>query len=76
MITSRRGSPSRCAMAVAATASGGEMMAPSAKAAGQPIAGAMACTTSATTPVVASTRPTASRPIGRALSSSSRGEVK
>ncbi len=63
-------------MAVAETASGGETMAPRAKAAAQPIDGTSECTTNPTVSVVTSTSPTASRPIGRALAFSSCGEVK
>ena len=63
-------------MAVAATASGGETMAPNAKAAAHPMSGTKAWTTTATATMVASTRPTASSEIGRMLCQSSRGEVK
>lgn len=73
MITSRRGRPSRRAIDVAAMASGGETMAPSAMAAGQPSCGARAIATAATARVVVKTRPTARRLIGRTLRHSSRG---
>ncbi len=76
MITTRRGRPSRCAMAVAASASVGETMAPRAKATAHGTPDASVCTTTATMTVVASTSPTARSPIGRALAARSRGEVK
>ena len=63
----RRGTPSRWTIAVAATASGGETIAPSAKAAaahGSPMSQWAAAATRA---VVNSTSPTASREIGRRL---------
>jgi hypothetical protein len=76
MSTSRRGRFSRRAIDVAAMASGGETMAPSAMAAGQPSCGAIAITTPATASVVVKTRPTARRLIGRTLRHSSRGDRK
>lgn len=71
----RRGMPSRCTIAVAATASGGERIAPSVKATAQGRPSA-ACATTPTTVVVASTRPSASSAIGRRLARKSRTEVK
>ena len=73
--TSRRGTPSRFEIAVAAIGSVGETTAPSTKAAAQssPIA---SWATTATTTIVIRTRPTASRPIGRAFARRSRSEVK
>ncbi len=75
MTISRRGTPSRLAMALAATGSVGETIAPSttADAHGRP---ATWCMTTATTAVVAMTRPIASRPIGRRFARRSRSDVK
>ncbi len=72
---SRRGTPSRLAIAFAATGSVGDTIAPSttADAHGRP---ATSCTTTATTAVVASTSPIASSPIGRRFARRSRSEVK
>ncbi len=63
-------------MALAATASGGDTIAPSATAAGQLNPGMTKRATAATTAVVASTSPTASRVIGRRLARKSRSDVK
>ena len=71
----RWGTPSRRMIAVAATASGGETIAPSAKAAAQGSAGTMECAIQATASVVASTSPIASRNIGRRFRRKSRHEV-
>ena len=75
MVTSRRGSPSLPAICVAATESGGDTMAPRAKAAGQLIPSTSECATTATAVMVASTRPTARKAIGRSWDRSSRAEV-
>jgi hypothetical protein len=56
---------SRERMVVAATASGGEMMAPSTKAAAQGTEGTISFSAAPTASVVAITRPIASRLIGR-----------
>ena len=61
----RRGTLRRCVTAVAATASGGDTIAPSTNATGQLIPGITACATQATAVVVTTTRPTASNVIGR-----------
>ena len=71
----RLGTLRRCRTEVAATASGGETIAPSTNAAGQPIAGMAAWATQATTVVVATTSPTARRTMGRRLAAKSRQEV-
>ena len=63
-------------MAVAATASGGDTIAPRTNAAGQPRPGTIACATAATPAVVASTRPTARRVMGRRFAWKSRSDVK
>ena len=63
-------------MLVAATASGGDTMAPSAKATGQLMPGMTALATTATAAVVTTTSPTARRVIGRRLRRKSRSEVK
>ncbi len=76
MITSRRGRFRRRAIDVAAIASGGETMAPSASAIGQPSSGTRAIATTATAIVVVITSPTASRRIGRMLRHRSRTERK
>ena len=75
MVTSRRGSPSLPAIWVAATESGGDTIAPRAKASPQPDWGTSRWKTTATRVMVASTRPTASRRIGRQWVRSSRAEV-
>ena len=74
--TSRRGRPSRWAIAVAAIGSVGETIAPSTKAGGQSRPGITAWATAATATIVASTSPTASSAIGRTFARSSRSEVK
>src|SRR5581483_6594580 len=73
-VTIRRGTPRLCVIAVAATAPGGETIAPKANAAatGRP---AMECAIQPTTTVVNSTSPIASRLIGRILAEKSRQEV-
>jgi hypothetical protein len=59
-------------IAVAATASGGDTIAPSANAAAHGIPGTAPCATSATAQVVSSTSPVASSEIGRRLALKSR----
>jgi len=59
-------------IAVAATASGGDTIAPRAKAAAHGSAGTMECAIQATASVVARTNPMASRSIGRRFRSKSR----
>ena len=76
IVTTRRGTPSRWKIVVAATASGGATMAPSANAAAQPRPGISAWATTATMIVVVRTSPTDSRPIARRLALKSRIEVK
>jgi len=76
IVTTLRGTPRRWKTLVAATASGGATIAPSANAAGQPRPGMSAWATTATTTVVNSTRPTARRPIERMFARMSRMEVK
>src|SRR5207237_3477698 len=73
-VTMLRGSPRFFAVALAATASVGETNAPRTKATGHgsPM---RPCATTATTVVVASTRPTESNKIGRRLARNSRHEV-
>ena len=63
-------------MLVAAMASGGETIAPSATASGHPSGGMRTIATTATAAVVMITRPTARRLIGRMLRHSSRGELR
>ena len=63
----RRGRPTRLAIAVAATGSGGDTTAPRAKHAARGISGTMACSTSPTASTVTSTSPMASSRIGRRL---------
>ena len=72
---SRLGMLNRCATSVAASASVGETTAPSVNAAAHesPIA---LCATTATPPVVTSTRPIASSEIGRMFARRSRRPVK
>ena len=65
IVTIRRGIPTRPAIAVAATGSVGETIAPRTKAAGQDIPSITACATTATASAVASTSPIESIPIGR-----------
>ena len=67
IVTTRRGSPIRRPMAVAATASGGATTAPMANDAGQPRSGSIACTSTPTPRVVNTTSPTDSSRIGRRL---------
>ena len=71
-----RGTGRRRRIAVAATASGGETMAPSVNATAQSRPGMAAWTTTVTTTVVATTRPIASDRIGRAWARKSRTDVK
>ena len=71
----RRGMCSFEMIAVAATASGGETMAPKAKAAAQGMSGIRNFSVAPTTSVVTITRPMASRPIWRRLALKSRHEV-
>ena len=75
IVTIRPGTPSRRAIAVAATGSVGETIAPSTNASAQPKSSASWATT-ATTTIVASTSPIASSEIGRTLRRSSRSGVK
>src|SRR5215831_5525671 len=75
MVTIRRGTFRRCVIAVAATASGGDTIAPSTNATGQDIPGKIACAAQATHVVVTITRPTASNAIGRRLAAKSRHDV-
>ena len=63
-------------MAVAATASGGDTMAPRTNAAGQPRPGTIACAAAATPAVVARTSPTARSVMGRRFAWKSRSDVK
>ncbi len=72
----RRGRPSRSPIAVAAVGSVGETIAPRTNALGQPSPGTIACATTATPTMVASTRPTARAVIRAALARSSRSGVK
>ncbi len=74
--TTRRGTGSRETMAAAATASGGETIAPNATATAQGIPGRSAWIATATAPVVARTNPTASSPMGRRFDLNSRSDVK
>ncbi len=76
IVMTRRGAPTRRAIAVAATGSVGETIAPSTNAAAHDIPGITAWATTATTSIVASTNPTASRPIGRRFARRSRRLVK
>ena len=75
MVTTRRGTLSRWVTAVAATASGGDTIAPSTNATSQLIPGITACAAQATAVVVATTRPMASCEIGRLLAAKSRHDV-
>ena len=63
----RRGIEMRSKIASAATASGGETIAPSVNASGHVKPGMIACTATATTTVVKMTKPKASSEIGRQL---------
>ncbi len=71
----RRGMLSRERIAVAATASGGDTIAPKTNAAAQGISGINALSAAPTTSVVASTRPMASSEMVRRLALKSRHEV-
>ena len=75
-VTTRRGTPSRPAIAVAATGSVGETIAPSTNAASHDRPGTTAWTHAATATQVASTRPIESAEIGPALRRRSRSEAK
>src|SRR5437763_7422346 len=72
----RRGTGSRETIAAAATASGGDTIAPSATATAHGMAGNSTRATMATATVVASTSPIASNPIGRRYVLKSRSDVK
>jgi hypothetical protein len=72
MVITRRGTGRRCVTAVAATASGGETIAPSTNAAAHGRSGTIQCATAATAQVVNSTSPMASSEIGRRLALKSR----
>ena len=72
----RRGTPSRDAIAVAAIASGGATMAPSAIATDHGMSGMSAWATTATVNAVAKTRPTASELIVPRLARKLRTGVK
>ncbi len=74
--TSRRGSPTEPATAVAATGSGGATSAPRATAAAMGSPGTIEFATAATAAVVTKTRATASRKIGRLLAVNWRQEVR
>ena len=76
IVTIRRGRRTRRAIAVAATASGGETMAPRTRAAGHGTPGTRATTTAATAAVVATTRPTARSVIEKRFARKSRHDVK
>lgn len=76
MVRTRRGTFKRCKTAVAATASGGETMAPSTRATDQGKPGNRPRAVMATAPVVITTRPMARVEIGRRLARKSRHEVK
>ena len=75
MVTSRRGRPSLPAIWVAATESGGDTMAPRAKATAQLMPPTREWMTTATDAMVATTSPTASNRMGRQWVRSSRAEV-
>lgn len=74
-VTTRRGSPMRRPIAVAATASGGATTAPIASAAAQPRPGISQFTTAPTAKVVTTTRPTDNKIMGRRLAAKSTSEV-
>ena len=76
IVTIRGATPSRRKIAVAATASGGATIAPRANAAARELGRSGRSATAPTTTVVNSTRPTASRPIGRRFALKSRIGVK
>ena len=75
-VTTRRGSPIRPAIAVAATGSVGETIAPSRNAASHEKPGMTSCATTATARHVASTRPIDRSEIDPALARRSRSEAK
>ena len=75
IVTIRRGSPIRRAIAVAATASGGATTAPMASEIGHEMPGMRACTMAPTPKVVNTTRPTESSRIARRLALKSTSEV-
>ena len=64
IVVTSRGVPSGRSTAVAATGSGGETIAPSTNASGQPTIGARKCTTAATAHIVTTTSPVARRTMG------------
>ena len=72
----RRGTPSRRPMAVAASGSVGDTIAPSANAAGQLMSSISAWATAATATMVTRTSPTAASEIARASARRSRGDEK
>lgn len=74
MVTTRRGSPTLRATAVADTASGGATTAPRARQAASGSEGTTRCRTSPTAAVVNSTSPKASSAMGRALARSATSE--
>ena len=76
IVTSLRGTPRRRAIEVAARGSVGETIAPSTNALPHESPSTNVWATTATPTVVATTRPTASAVIGRALVRRSRSEVK
>ena len=75
MSISRRGTPSRRPIAVAAIGSVGETTAPRMNASAQPRS-VIACATSATPTIVSTTSPIASSEIGRRFRRSSRSPVR
>ena len=75
IVTMRRGRPTRRAIVVAATASGGATTAPNANAGAHSI-GNTACSSTATPAVVNSTSPTLSRAIGRRFARKSTSDVR
>ena len=76
IVTMRRGTPSRRTIEVAATASGGETIAPKANAAAHGRSGTRYLSTAATITVVKITSPTERSRIGRRFALKSRIEVK
>ncbi len=76
MVTIRRGTVSRPAMALAATASGGATMAPSAIATAQDVPGISTRATQATASALPITRPMAREPIEPTFSRRRRSGVK
>jgi hypothetical protein len=75
IVTIRRGTPRRRAIAVAARGSVGATTAPSTNEAAQ-LRSVTACATSATASIVATTRPIARKPIGLMFARRSRSPVK